>query len=70
MSRGSTLQIIVDSELVQSDEPPRQDRPVPGRLRVLRSGGESGRADVLLPVPSQEFGSVIAVPAAELVAAR
>jgi hypothetical protein len=68
MTHGSTLQIIVDSGLVQSDEPPRQDRPVAGRVRVLRSGEVSGRANVLLPVPSQEFGSIIAVPPAELVA--
>ena len=69
MTHGKTLQIIVDSGLVQSDEPPRKDRPVAGRLRVLRSAEAPGRADVLLPVPSQEFGSIIAVPEAELVTA-
>ena len=65
---GSTLQIIVDCDLVQSDEPVRRDKPVSGRVRVLRSGEASGRANVLLPVPSLEFGSIIAVPPAELVA--
>ena len=69
MTRGKTLQIIVDRELVQSDEPPSQGRPVAGRVRVLRSGDVSGQTNVLLPVPSAEFGSIIAVPAAELVAA-
>jgi len=68
MTHGSTLQLIVDSDLVQSDGPVTHDKPVSGRVRVLRSGETPGRANVLLPVPSLEFGSIIAVPPAELVA--
>jgi hypothetical protein len=63
---GKTLEIIVDKGLVQSDELPRSDRPVPGRLRVHRSGVGPGRADVLLSVATPEFGSVIAVADGQL----
>jgi len=66
VGHGRTFSIFVDRSLVLVDEQPAEDRPVPGRLRVFaRLVGEE-QAHVTLPVPSAEFGSVVAVPADQL----
>lgn len=65
-THGRALRIVVDSNLVQADGQPSRGKPVPGRVRVHRSGGGPGEAVVLLPAQSAECGSFISVPEAEL----
>jgi hypothetical protein len=68
IGHGTTFSIFVDNSLVLVEEQPAADRPVPGRLRVFARFVDGEQAHVTLPVPSAEFGSVVAVPADQLAA--
>ena len=61
IAHGKKVSILVDSALVEVKETPQRDRPVEGLLRVIARLTSPDRADVTLPVPSAELGSVISV---------
>ena len=66
---GSTsIVLVVDQQLVQSEREVRRGEHARGRVRVLPVRRDNdGSATVLLPVQSVEFGSYVAVPSASLV---
>jgi hypothetical protein len=66
VSHDKLVELTVDRLLVRTEGQPTRGKPVPGRLSVLVHRTEQNRADVSLPVPSVEFGLVIAVPADHL----
>ena len=64
--RGEIASIFVDTSLVRTQGEPRRGQPVQGELLVWASArGE--RANVTLPVPSAEHGSVVSVPSELLI---